>query len=53
MEDCKKFGSSFHSTTFIIQAWNRVTLLRGKYPKIVNILEDNGAQYKDTKIIAN
>ena len=32
---------------------NRVTQLRGKYPKNVNILEDNGTQYKDTKILAN
>ena len=35
------------------QYWNRVKQLKGKDPKEVNILEVQGAQYKDSKIIAN
>ena len=35
------------------QAWNRVRRLKGKDPEKVNILEVNGAQYNDSKRIAN
>ena len=49
----KKFASSTNSNTLINQAWNRVNQLKVKDPKKVYILEVNGAQYRDSKSIAN
>ena len=46
-EDREKFDSSLNRNTPINQAWNRVRQLKGKDPKKVNILEVNGAQYKN------
>ena len=51
-EDWGNFVSSLNCSTPLIQAWNRVRQLRGKYKKI-NILQGIRAQYKDKKNIAN
>ena len=51
--DWEKFAGSLKSNTPINQAWNRVRRLEGKDPKKVNVLEVNGAQYTDSKSIAN
>ena len=52
-EDCEKFASSLNWNTPENQAWNRKRHLKGKDPKKVNIREVNGAQYKDSKSMAN
>ena len=52
-EDWQKFVSSLNSNTPINQAWNTVRQLKGKDPKKITNLEVNGAQYKDSKSIAN
>ena len=52
-KDWEKFASSLNNNTPINQVWNRVRQLKGIDLKKVNILEVNGAQYKDSKSIAN
>ena len=52
-EDWEKFASSLNKNTPINQGLNTVRQLEGKYPKKVNIFEVIGAQYKDSKSIAN
>ena len=53
VEDWEKLASCLNNEAPVNQAWNRVRQLKGKDPKKVTILEVNGAQYKDSKSIAN
>ena len=52
-EDWENFSSSHYSITPLNKAWNRVRQQEGNGPKKVTIFEVNGAQYKDSKVIAN
>ena len=52
-EDWENFASSLNSITPLNQAWNRVRQLEGNGPKKVTMFEVNGAQYKDSKVIAS
>ena len=51
-EDWEKFVSSLNNKTPINEARNIVRKFKGKYKK-VNILEVNGAPYKDSKSTFN
>ena len=48
-----KFASSLNSNTPINQIWNSIRQLKGKDRKELNMLEVNGAHYKDSKNLAN
>ena len=50
-KNCEKIVTSLNCNTPTNQAWNRVRQLDSK--KKANNTEVNGAQYKDSKIIAN
>ena len=52
-EDSENFASSLNNSTPINQAWDRIRQLEDNDPKKVNILEADGAQYNDSKSIAN
>ena len=52
-EGWEKLVCSLIGNTPISQSWNKVRQLKGKDPEKGKILEATGAQYKDSKNIAN